>query len=130
MNLNADYRHWRTSVEADTNAALLARIEALEARVREREIDIEVLSVALLESKLLGLATSSAMHGLLTAIGWNPYVEYQINQAFEHSFEGLKTFDPTQAEMDTYEGKVATLRRAIANSRKIAESARSNDDDE
>lgn len=109
---------------SDQIGELLARIDALEAKAKEQQEQINNLSVNLIEAKLTGLATSSAMHGLLTAIGWNPYVEYQINQAFEHSFEALKLFNPHQEEMDTYELKVATLRGAIANSRSIADAAR------
>lgn len=106
-------------------AELKARIEALEAKTQEQQALIDNLAINLIEAKLLGLATSSAMHGLLTAVGWNPYVEYHVTQAFEHSFEALKLFDPTQEELDTYEVKVATLRKAIANSRTIADAARS-----
>lgn len=103
---------------------LLARIEALEAKVKEQADEINMLAINLIETKLNGLATSSAMHGLLEAIGWNPYIEFNVNQAIEHSFEALKVFGPTQDEMDTYELKVAGVRNAIAKSKAYADTVR------
>ena len=109
-------------MEAENNAALLACIEALEAKVREQEERLDNLAANLIETKLNGLATASAMHGLLESIGWNPFIEFNVTQAIEHSFEALKVFDPLQEEMDTYELKVAGVRNAIAKSKVFADS--------
>lgn len=103
---------------------LLARVEALETKLKEQQELVDTLMVNLIEAKLNGLATSSAMHGLLEAIGWNPYIEFNVNQAVEHSFEALKMFDPLQEEMDTYELKVAGVRNAIAKSKAFADAVR------
>lgn len=103
---------------------LLARVEALETKLKEQQELVDTLMVNLIEAKLTGLATSSAMHGLLEAIGWNPYIDFNVNQAFEHSFEALKLFDPRQDEMDTYELKVAALRNSIGKSKAYADALR------
>lgn len=105
-------------------ADLLARVEALEAKIQAQEKTISDMGVILVETQLTGLAKWAAMHGLLEAIGWNPYIDFNVNQAFEHSFEALKLFDPRQDEMDTYELKVAALRNSIGKSKAYADAVR------
>lgn len=108
---------------SDQITELTARVEALEAKVLSQSEDMGALCALFAESQLSSLAAWSALHGLLKAVGWNPYIEYMLNQSFEGSFEALRDMNPTQDEMDVYELKVAALRSSIAKSREIAEAS-------
>jgi uncharacterized coiled-coil protein SlyX len=115
-------------MEAENNAALLARIDALEAKIQAQEKTISDIGVILVETQLTGFATWAALNGVLKAVGWHPLIAFEVDQSLEHSAAVLHEFDPLQAELDTYDLKVTGIRHAMAKSRAMAMAARQDPD--